>query len=290
VFEREDRIGGLLMYGIPNMKLDKDIVARRIKKMTAEGIDFHCGTEIGKDIPGEDLKKNFDAVILCCGARKARELEAEGSAAAGKTEALDYLTAATKAVLQGTESEISAKGRHVVIVGNGDTAADCLATALRQGALSVIQLVRKPKPEAGPRVWPYPARGEMTGYGQEEAVSLFGNDPRMYGATVKKLIADETGALRSVVIRSGAAEQELTAELLLTATGFSGAEPETAHAFGLALDDRGRLGGADFGTDDPRVFACGDMRRGASLVVWAIREGRACAKAVDEALEGYTNL
>ena len=208
----------------------------------------------------------------------------------GVTAALDYLTAATKAALGGGESECSARGRHVVIVGNGDTATDCVATALRQGAAGVVQLVRKPKPPAAERLWPYPAAGEKTDYGQEEAASVFGADPRLYGATVKTLLADENGALRAVLAVTPQGEKELPAELLLTATGFSGAEPESAAAFGLVLDGRGRLGDGDFRTDDPKVFACGDMRRGASLVVWAIAEGRECARAVDQALEGYTNL
>lgn len=290
IYERDDRPGGLLMYGIPNMKLDKRIVARRIEKMAAEGIEFRCSTRIGQDISGEELKQQYDAVILCCGARKPRGLETEGTAVSGVTEALDFLTAAAGGVSGTAESRISAKDRHVIIVGNGDTATDCVATALRQGAVSVTQLVRKPKPEAGPRVWPYPARGEKTEYGQEEAIALFGTDPRLYGTTVRRLIGDENGALRAAVIRTGDEEREIPAELLLIATGFSGAEPETADTFGLALDERGRLGGEDFCTADPRIFACGDMRRGASLVVWAIREGRACAKVVDEALEGYTNL
>ena len=290
VFERDDRPGGLLMYGIPNMKLDKAVIARRVEKMTAEGIGFVCGTEIGKDIPGERLKEEYDAVILCCGARRARASGWEDSAVSGVLPALDYLTAATKAVLTGGESEHSAAGKHVIVVGNGDTATDCVATALRQGAASVAQLVRRPKPQAAARVWPYRAAGEKTDYGQEEAAAILGHDPRLYGTTVKDLRADEGGSLRAVVCRTGEEERELPADLLLLATGFSGAEPSAAEAFGLALDERGRLGGGDCRTPDPKVFACGDMRRGASLVVWAIAEGRACARAVDAFLEEYTNL
>ena len=290
VYERDDRPGGLLMYGIPNMKLDKAVVLRRIEKMKAEGIEFLCGTEVGKDVTGEELKAGYDAVVLCCGARKPRPLGIGSGAVPGVVGALDYLTAATKALLDGTECAVSAKGLDVIVVGNGDTATDCVATALRQGAVSVTQLVRKPRREATPRVWPYPAAGERTEYGQEEAAARFGHDPRLYGTTVKELLTDENGALRAVTVRCGDQERELPAELLLTATGFSGAEPETAAAFGLAPDERGRLGDGAFRTGDPRVFACGDMRRGASLVVWAIAEGRECARVVDEALEGYTNL
>ena len=290
VFERDDRPGGLLMYGIPNMKLDKAVIARRVAKMTAEGIKFVCGTEIGKDVPGERLQEEYDAVILCCGARQARASGWEDSGVSGVLPALDYLTAATKAVLDGRDSEHSAAGKHVIVVGNGDTATDCVATALRQGAASVTQLVRRPKPQAAVRVWPYRAAGEKTDYGQEEAAAVFGQDPRMYGTTVKDLRTEEDGSLRAVVCRTGDQERELPADLLLLATGFSGAEPSAAEAFGLALDERGRLGDGDCRTPDPKVFACGDMRRGASLVVWAIAEGRACARAVDAFLEEYTNL
>ncbi len=290
VYERDDRPGGLLMYGIPNMKLDKGVVTRRIEKMTAEGIRFVCGTEIGRDVSGEDLKREYDAVILCCGARKAREPELEGCAASGVLPALTYLTEAVKAGLSGGESGHSARDKHVVIIGNGDTATDCVATALRQGAKSVTQLVRRPKPESVPRIWPYPPVGEKTDYGQEEAFRVFGRDPRLYQTTARKLVSDEDGALRAVVIRTQNEEREIPAGLLLLAAGFSGAEPETISAFGLALDEKGRLGDAGYRTADPKVFACGDMRRGASLVVWAIAEGRACARVVDEALEGYTNL
>lgn len=290
IYERDDRPGGLLMYGIPNMKLDKSVITRRIEKMTAEGITFICNTEIGKDISGEELKHRFDAVVLCCGARRPRPLGAEGSAVSGVAAALDYLTTATKALLDGKESSLSARGRHVVIVGNGDTATDCVATALRQGAASVTQLVRKPKSKTTDRIWPYPASGEKTEYGQEEAESAFGADSRLYETTVKTLLTDEHGALKAVLIRTGEEEREIPAELLLTATGFSGAEETTVASFGLSLDSRGRLGDKDYRTDDPKIFACGDMRRGASLVVWAIAEGRECARVVDKALEGYTNL
>ncbi len=278
------------MYGIPNMKLDKSVVARRIEKMTAEGISFVCGTEIGRDVSGDELKREYDAVILCCGARRERPLGPETGGIPGVVPALDYLTAATKALLDRTENRFSARGKHVVIVGNGDTATDCVATALRQGAASVTQLVRKPRPEAAARVWPYRPAGEKTDYGQEEAAAVFGRDPRLYGTTVKELLTDEKGCLRAVRAEGPGGTTELPAELLLTATGFSGAEESSASAFGLTLDARGRLGGEDFRTDEAKVFACGDLRRGASLVVWAIREGRECARAVDQALEGYTNL
>ena len=290
VFERDDRPGGLLMYGIPNMKLDKSVIARRVEKMTAEGIEFVCDTEIGRDISGEALKAGYDAVILACGARQPRPLGVESETMPGVLPALRYLTAATKAVLTGGESEHSAGGKHVIVVGNGDTATDCVATALRQGAVSVAQLVRRPRPAETPRVWPYRSRNEKTDYGQEEAAAVFGQDPRLYETTVKELLSDENGLLRAVIVKSPGGERELPAQLLLTATGFLGAEPSVAEAFDLSLDERSRLGSEAYQTPDPMVFACGDLRRGASLVVWAIAEGRACARAVDAFLEGYSNL
>ena len=290
IYERDDRPGGLLMYGIPSMKLEKSIILRRIEKMTAEGIKFRCSTEIGNDVSAAQLKADFDAVILCCGARQERPLGIDTDGITGIYPALDYLTAATKALLDKSESAVTASGKHVIIVGNGDTATDCVATALRQGAKSVTQLVRRQRPEGTPKVWPYPYAGEKVDYGQEEAFDRFGADPRLYGTVVTKLLSDRQGTLQSVMIRTGNEEREIPADLLLTATGFSGVEPSIAAAFGLSPDERGCLGGEDYRTADPKVFACGDMRRGASLVVWAIAEGRACARVVDEALEDYSNL
>ena len=290
VYERDDRPGGLLMYGIPNMKLDKHVIRRRVEMMAAEGVEFVCNTGIGTDLPGERLREEYDAVILACGAKQPRPLGIENETMPGVLPALEYLTAATKAVLTGNDSELSAGDRHVIVVGNGDTATDCVATALRQGAASVTQLVRKPRPAETPRVWPYRSQSEKTDYGQEEAAAVFGQDPRLYGTTVKELLSDDTGLLRAVIVKTPEGERELPAQMLLAATGFSGGETPIAEAFGLALDAHGRLGDDSCRTNDPKVFACGDLRRGASLVVWAIAEGRACARAVDEFLEGYTNL
>ena len=278
------------MYGIPNMKLDKSVIQRRIEKMTAEGVTFCCGRQLGEDLTGEELKREFDAVVLCCGARKPRELGVDTDGVQGVLPALEYLTASTKAVLAGAQSLRSAKGRQVIVVGNGDTATDCVGTALRQGCASVTQLVRKPRPADTPRVWPYRATAEKVDYGQEESRVLQGRDPRRYGTTVQSLNTDENGNLISVNVKTGEETETLPADLLIMALGFSGAEEDTAAAMGLSLDGKGHLGSAEFQTEDPQVFACGDMRRGASLVVWAIAEGRACARAVDEYLEGYTNM
>lgn len=288
VFEQDDRPGGLLMYGIPNMKLDKNVILRRVEKMRAEQIVFRTGVSVGTDLAGEALLQEFDAVVLCCGARRARDIEVENRDVTGVYPALAYLTAATKAVLAQEESACSARGRDVIVVGNGDTATDCVATALRQGAGSVTQLVRKPKPETAGRVWPYKSTGEKTDYGQEEAVAVLGHDPRLYRAAAKRLVGDENGALCSVVIEQDGEERELPAGMLLIAAGFTGAEEEAPDAFGIPSAER--IGDAAYRTENPKVFAAGDMRCGASLVAAAIADGRACAKAVDRFLEGYSNL
>lgn len=289
VYERDDRLGGLLMYGIPNMKLQKSVVERRIERMKAEGVRFITNAN-AVTMAGKLLVEN-DAVVLCCGAREARDVDIEGRGGViGVHQAIEYLTASTKAVLAEAESPISARGRNVVVIGNGDTATDCVATAIRQGAVSVTQLVRKPAPGDRKKVWPYRNRSGAPDYGQEEAIAKFGHDPRLYETVAKKLTANEAGSLTSVTVETGGRESELPAELLLIAAGFSGAESSVAAAFGLELDRNGRLGDGSYRTADPKIFTAGDMRRGASLVAVAIAEGRECAKAVDEFLEGYTNL
>ncbi len=290
VFEQDDRVGGLVMYGIPNMKLEKSVIDRRIQRMEAEGISFRTGVQVGSDISGESLLAGFDAVVLCCGAREPRTVDVENGEAGGVHQALAYLTAATKAVLADTESVCSAHGKHVVIIGNGDTATDCVATAVRQGAASVTQLVRKAAIGAAVKVWPYASKTDAPDYGQEEAIAKYGTDPRMYETVAKRLICDEAGNLTSLVVETAGEERILPADMLLLAAGFSGAEATAPTSLGLTLDDRGRLGTERYTTENEKVFVAGDMRRGASLVAIAIAEGRACAKAVDEYLEGYTNL
>ena len=290
VYERDDRPGGLLMYGIPNMKLDKRVVLRRINKMSAEGIEFICNTEIGTDISGSQLMEQYDAVVLCCGARRPRPLGLSDCEVPGILPALDYLTAATKALMDEAENRLTAKGRHVIVVGNGDTATDCVATALRQGAVSITQLVRRPKPVNTGHLWPYRPAGLKMDYGQEEAAAVSGHDPRLFETTVQELLTDENGSLRAVRVKTAGEDKELPAGLLLLATGFSGAEVFVAETFGLKLNEHGQLGNENYRTMKPKVFACGDLRRGASLVVWAIAEGRACARIVDKSLEGYSNL
>ena len=289
VYERDELPGGLLMFGIPEMKLEKAVVQRRIEKMQEEGIVFQCGIEAGQDIQVSRLLKEYDALVLACGARQARSVPAVDHSVPGVSFALDYLSESTRALLEKRESRISASGLDVLVVGNGDTATDCVATALRQGAKSVHQLVRKPK-AIPDRTWPYRPSGERTSYGQEEAIALLGEDPRLYEATVQKLITDENSKLREVQIRQGKEERVLPAGMILLASGFSGVEKATVDAFRLKTDEKGRIGGEDFTTEHPKIFACGDARRGPSLVVWAIADGRECARTVDRFLEGYTNL
>ena len=321
VYEKDIRPGGLLMYGIPNMKLDKSIVERRIRKMEKEGIEFITGANVGTYIPGEQLIREYDAVLLCCGARRPRAVDNADEKVPGVYQAMTYLTENTKALLLSAEDRdrlenpttvqagmngtgrlrspglhgshapvISARGKNVVIIGNGDTATDCVATAVRQGAKSITQLVRKPRPDDTERIWPYKSNREKKDYGQEEAEAVYGSDPRMYRSTVKELITDKNGRLSGIVVNQAGSEITIPADMLLLAAGFAGAEEKTASAFGLSLNEKGLLGSSLYTTSDPKVFAAGDMRRGATLVVTAIAEGRAAARAVDEYLEGYTNL
>ena len=306
VFEREDRPGGLLMYGIPNMKLEKSIVQRRLDLMAAQGVEFRTGVDVGKDISPEELRRDFDAVVLCCGAANPRDLDLPGREGEGVWFAVDFLKETTRALLdtglqEGTYP--SASGKHVVIVGGGDTGNDCVGTCIRHGCESVTQLEMMPKApdsrgENNP--WPEWPRVCKTDYGQEEAIAVFGSDPRIYETTVSRLIRDEGGALTAVeTVRLGpdhkplpGTEQILPCELLLIAAGFLGPQDYVPEAFGLARTARSNVQTAEGGYDTgvAGVFAAGDMRRGQSLVVWAIQEGRAAARQVDEYLMGYTNL
>ena len=306
VFEREDRPGGLLMYGIPNMKLEKSIVQRRLELMAAQGVEFRTGVDVGKDISPEELRRDFDAVVLCCGAANPRDLDLPGREGEGVWFAVDFLKETTRALLDNGLQEgtyLSARGKHVVIVGGGDTGNDCVGTCIRHGCESVTQLEMMPKApdsrgENNP--WPEWPRVCKTDYGQEEAIAVFGSDPRIYETTVSRLIRDEGGALTAVeTVRLGpdhkplpGTEQTLPCELLLIAAGFLGPQDYVPEAFGLARTARSNVQTAEGGYDTgvAGVFAAGDMRRGQSLVVWAIQEGRAAARQVDEYLMGYTNL
>ena len=298
VFERADRPGGLLMYGIPNMKLEKSIVQRRLDLMAAEGITFRTGVDVGRDVDPEELRGQFDAVVLCCGAAQPRDLDVPGRAGEGVWFAVDFLTAATRALLDGRDAP-SAKGKDVVIVGSGDTGNDCVGTCIRQGCRSVIQLEmlpRAPDRRAENNPWPEWPRVCKTDYGQEEAAALFGRDPRVYETTVSRLLRDGAGALAGVeTVRLGpdrkplaGTEQVLPCRLLLIAAGFLGPQGYVPEAFGLARTPRSTVQTAEgnYATGVPGVFAAGDMRRGQSLVVWAIREGREAAREADRYLTG----
>ena len=312
MFEKDDRPGGLLMYGIPNMKLDKQVVFRRVELMKKEGVEFRCGVEIGKDISAEELKTEFDAVVLCCGAGKPRDLKLENRETDGVYFAVDFLKSTTRALLDNGLSGgfISAKGKNVVIVGGGDTGNDCVGTCIRHGCKSVLQLEMMPKPpeqrtENNP--WPEWPRVLKTDYGQQEAIAVFGKEPREWCTTVSGLISDENGALRSVKLVSlkperdkktgrtvmkpiSGSEREVPCELLLIAAGFLGPRDLVPDQFGVERDARGNVAAESYATSVPGVFAAGDMRRGQSLVVWAVSEGRNAARKVDEYLMGYTNL
>lgn len=313
VFEREKHPGGLLMYGIPNMKLDKKVIERRVRLMEAEGVVFRTETDIGRGVSPAALKEQFEALVLCCGAKKPRDLRVPGRDARGISFAVDFLSRATDVVIGEADAFApTAEGKHVVIVGGGDTGNDCVATCIRQNCRSVIQLEmmgKLPDTRTENNPWPEWPRVCKTDYGQEEAIALFGHDPRIYQTTVKELHADENGNLASVttvrLIRktdpeTGRAvmeevpdsEETLPCELLLIAAGFEGCEDYIPEAFGLEMTPRGCIATKEnsYATGIPGVFAAGDGRRGQSLVVHAIAEGRACAKEVDEYLMGYTNM
>ncbi|MEE0872165.1 MAG: glutamate synthase subunit beta [Ruminococcus sp.] len=310
VFERSDRIGGLLMYGIPNMKLEKQIVERKIKVMSEEGVVFVTDTDVGKDISAEELKENFDRIILACGASNPRDIKVNGREANGIYFAVDFLKSTTKALLDnGLEDGtfISAKDKAVIVIGGGDTGNDCVGTCVRHGAKSVLQLEMMPKlpdqrSENNP--WPEWPRVCKTDYGQEEAAAVYGSDPRVYQTTVKEFLKDENGNLRGAVLiklergENGrmtpveGSETEVEAQLVLIAAGFLGSESYITKAFGVDTDNRSNVASEQNShrTNVPNVYTAGDMHTGQSLVVRAIREGVDCAKETDEDLMGYSNL
>ena len=265
VFERDKRPGGLLMYGIPNMKLDKAVVDRRIKLMEAEGITFRTGVNVGVDLPLEQLTAEYDCVILCCGAQKPRPVEFEGEAN-GVYYALDYLKPVTQALVGEIKSAPSAAGKNVIVIGNGNTASDCVATAVRQGCKSVTQIIRKPKSAYGPEV----------DYAHAETDEVFGKDIRRFESKVKQVIADKKGNLKAVVLNTPEGDVIVDCEMLLIASGFSGTED-----YNDAMRKADATG---------KVLYAGDMRCGATLVVLAEAEGKEVAAQADEMLMGYTSL
>jgi len=315
VYERSDRPGGLLMYGIPNMKLEKRFVKRRVELMKAEGIHFLTGVNVGKDISAEDLKSQYDSVILACGASNPRDIQAEGRDAKGIYFAVDFLTSVTKSLLDSNFEDhayIDAKGKHVVVIGGGDTGNDCVGTSIRLGAKSVTQLEMMPKApdqRAENNPWPEWPKICKTDYGQEEAIAVFGHDPRIYQTTVTEFIKNKKGEVcqiktvkltpkkdeksgRMMMVPVEGTEEILPADLVLIAAGFLGSQKYVTDAFKVEVNQRTNVKTDDgkYQTTKENVFTAGDMHRGQSLVVWAIREGREAAKAVDESLMGYTNL
>jgi len=317
VFEREDKPGGLLRYGIPNMKLEKQIIDRKIAVMEEEGITFVTNCNVGKDKKAAALLKEYDRILLCCGASNPRDIKVPGRDASGIFFAVDFLKSTTKALwandmklIEG--SYISAKDKHVIVIGGGDTGNDCVGTSMRHGAKSVLQIEMMPKaPDTRGENNPWPEWPKVckTDYGQEEAKAVFGHDPRVYETTVKEFKKDKDGNLNQAVLvkltpnkdeKTGrmlmtevpGSEYTVPAQLVLIAAGFLGSEAYVTKAFGTEVNARTNVATPEGGylTSAKNVFAAGDMHRGQSLVVWAIREGREAAREIDISLMGYTNL
>lgn len=303
VFEKDDRLGGLLMYGIPQMKLEKQIIERRIQLMKEEGVQFYTNVHVGQDITKEELLKEYDAVVLCCGAKKARDLNVVGREAKGIYFAVDFLKSTTQDILNQTSFRIDAKGKHVVVVGGGDTGNDCVGTCIRQGCASVTQLEMMPcPPHQNTRPWPMWPDELKTDYGQEESLAVFKKDPRVYETTIKECI-EEDGQLKAVKTVQGRmvdgqwvekedSEKIVKADLLLIAAGFVGIEDDIKEQFDLSVNQRQVVTTMpkSYATKEEKIFVAGDMHRGQSLVVWAIAEGNECAKEVDQYLMGYSYM
>jgi glutamate synthase (NADPH) small chain len=314
VYERADRVGGLLMYGIPNMKLDKTIVQRRVDLMAAEGVKFVTKTAIGVDIPADKLKDEFDAIVLCCGATKPRDLPIPGRELIGIHFAMDFLHANTKSLLDSNHKDgryISAKDKNVIVVGGGDTGTDCVGTSMRHGCKSLTQLEILPRPpdtRQPDNPWPEWPKIYKLDYGQEEAKARFGADPRIYLTTGERFFGDDKGYVKELHVydvewakneqgafvpkRVPETEKVLPADLILLAMGFLGPEETVLNQLGIERDPRSNAKAeyGRFSTNISGVFAAGDCRRGQSLVVWAINEGRGAARECDRFLMGTTEL
>ena len=315
VYERSDRIGGLLRYGIPNMKLEKSVIDRRAKLMEEEGVKFVTDVNVGVDIAAEEILEKYDRVVLACGASNPRDINVPGRDAKGIYFAVDFLKLVTKTILDSNFEKVPyelAKDKHVLVIGGGDTGNDCVGTSMRLGAKSVMQLEMMPKPperRTDSNPWPQWPRVLKTDYGQEEAIAVFGHDPRVYQTTVTEFIKDKKGNVskakivklksekdaktgRMQMVPVEGSEELISADLVLISAGFLGSQKYVTDAFKIALDERTNVQtkAGSYETSVPRIFTAGDMHRGQSLVVWAIREGREAAKAVDESLMGYTNL
>lgn len=314
VFERDDRIGGLLMYGIPNPHLDKEIVNRRVNLLKEEGIEFTTNIEVGKDISADEILKEFDAMVICTGATKPRDLPIEGRELEEIHFAMDFLKANTKSLLDSNLSDgkyISAKDKNVIVLGGGDTGTDCVATSMRHGCKSLFQfeILSKPPLERSPdNPWPEWPRIYTLSYGQEEVKSVFGEDPRKYQVLTKKFVGDGKGNVKElhtvqiewkkdtngkmIFEEVQGSEKVWASELVLLALGFLGPEDSLLDQLDIERDERSNAR-AEYGkytTNIEGVFAAGDARRGQSLVVWAINEGREAARECDKYLMGSTNL
>ena len=314
VLERADRPGGLLVYGIPNMKLDKKtVVARRIQLMEQEGIKFVCNANVGENVEPMLLTKDFDAVVICTGATLPRDLPIEGRALEGVHFAMDYLTHSTQSLLAGDamQAPLHARGKDVIVIGGGDTGTDCVGTAMRQGCRSLTQFEIMDKPpmdRAADNPWPEWPRVYKMDYGQEEAAAKFGSDPRAYLTTVQRFNGDANGAIKELVtvqvrwektatghlapVEQRGTEATQPAQLVLLAMGFLGPEQPLLRDMGLDVDARSNIKAHHdvYTTNMKGVFAAGDCRRGQSLVVWAINEGRGAARECDRFLMGSTDL
>ncbi len=313
VFERADRAGGLLMYGIPNMKLAKEVVARRIDLMAREGVRFVTGCEVGVDITAEAIRAEADAVVLCGGAGQPRDLPVPGRELAGVYFAMDFLRANTRSLLDSNHADgnyISARDLDVIVIGGGDTGTDCVGTALRHGCRSITQfeIVPRPPDERAPdNPWPQWPKVYKLDYGQQEAEALYGREPRNYSITTKQMVGDAAGRVAELhtmdvemVMENGrpifreipGSERSWPTQLVLLAMGFLGPENTLLRAFDVQADPRSNVKAeyGKFATSQPGIFSAGDMRRGQSLVVWAINEGRAAAREVDRYLMGVTSL
>jgi glutamate synthase (NADPH/NADH) small chain len=310
VFERADRIGGLLMYGIPNMKLEKGVVQRRIDLLATEGIEFKTNVNVGIDVSAIDIKENFDAIVICVGATLPRDLKIPGRTLTGIHFAMDYLTDSTSNLLSGGQTTINAKDKNVVVIGGGDTGTDCCGTAIRQGCKSLVNLEIVPRPpekRATSNPWPQWPLIFRTDYGHEEAAAKFGSDPRQFAVETLEFVGDKGWELTGLKVRSvdwsvdrpGVApfsvvensEKEIPADLVFLALGFLGPEASIAEQFGLESNSRTNIvaNTEDYETSQPGIFAAGDCRRGQSLVVWAIREGRQAAAVCNKFLTGQTS-
>ena len=313
VFERADRIGGLLMYGIPNMKLDKRSVQRRVDQMEAEGVTFVINTEVGTHIPAQKMIDDYDATVLCIGALKPRDLPAPGRDLQGIHQAIDFLHANTKSLLDSKLADgnyISAKDKNIIVLGGGDTGTDCVGTSLRHGCKSLFQfdiIPEPPKERAADNPWPEWPMVYKLDYGQEEAKALHGEDPRRYLLSTVRFVDDGNGNVGGLVTQEvewvktddgrpfrevPGTEKEWPAELVLLSMGWLGPQDTIPEALGLERDQRSNVKAEEgkYATSIPGVFAAGDVRRGMSLVVWAFKEGREAARECDRYLMGTTQL